>query len=117
MYELAEEGITGEAAERELQRRFDVSADKARLLSDILAMQKGVIDPPEDTFDLYIGIPFCTTRCAYCSFASGELGDGHLVEPYLAALETEIRESAAAHAGDGAARPRGVRGRAARPRR
>ena len=94
MYELAEEGITGEAAERELQRRFDVSADKARLLSDILAMQKGVIDPPEDTFDLYIGIPFCTTRCAYCSFASGELGDGHLVEPYLAALETEIRESA-----------------------
>ena len=62
MYELAEEGITGEAAERELQRRFDVSADKARLLSDILAMQKGVIDPPEDTFDLYIGIPFCTTR-------------------------------------------------------
>lgn len=94
MYELANEGITGEAAEKELMRRFDVSPDKAALLSDILKMQQGVIDAPEDTFDLYIGIPFCTTRCAYCSFASGELGDGHLVEPYIEALKTEMRESA-----------------------
>ena len=39
---------------------------------------------------MYVGIPFCTTRCAYCSFSSGEIGDGHLVEPYLAALEREI---------------------------
>jgi oxygen-independent coproporphyrinogen-3 oxidase len=44
--------------------------------------------------DVYIGIPFCTTRCAYCSFSSGEIGDGSLVPPYMAALEKEIRACA-----------------------
>ena len=40
--------------------------------------------------DVYIGIPFCTTRCAYCSFSSGEIGDGRLVAPYMDALEAEL---------------------------
>ena len=95
MYELRERGIEGEAAERDLQARFYVSPEKTRLLSDILAMQRGLIDTPDDEYDLYIGIPFCTTRCAYCSFASGELGDGRLVEPYLAALKREMALDAA----------------------
>ena len=43
--------------------------------------------------DVYIGIPFCTTRCTYCSFSSGELGRGKLVEPYLEALFREMDES------------------------
>ena len=95
MYELRERGVTGEAAERDMQERFYVSPEKTRLLSDILAMQRGLIDTPDDEYDLYIGIPFCTTRCAYCSFASGELGDGRLVEPYLAALKREMALDAA----------------------
>ena len=41
---------------------------------------------------VYIGIPFCTTRCTYCSFSSGELGKGKLVEPYLDALFREMEE-------------------------
>lgn len=95
MYELREEGIEGERARAEMQRRFYVSPEKAQLLSDILDMQRGLIDTPDDEYDLYIGIPFCTTRCAYCSFASGELGNGALVEPYLAALKREMALSAA----------------------
>ena len=95
MYELREEGIEGEQARAEMQRRFYVSPEKARLLSDILDMQRGLIDTPDDEYDLYIGIPFCTTRCAYCSFASGELGNGARVEPYLAALKREMALSAA----------------------
>ncbi len=95
MYELEAGGVTGEAARRAMEETFFVSPEKARLLSDILAMQRGLIDAPDDRFDLYIGIPFCTTRCAYCSFAAGELGDGRLVEPYLAALGREIEGTAA----------------------
>ena len=95
MYELREQGVEGEAARQAMQARFFVSPDKTRLLSDILDMQKGLIDTPEDEFDLYIGIPFCTTRCAYCSFASGELGSGALVGPYLAALKREMALDAA----------------------
>ena len=95
MYELREQGVEGEAAERALRETFYVSPEKARLLSDILAMQRGLIDTPADEYDLYVGIPFCTTRCAYCSFASGELGKGLLVEPYLAALKREMARDAA----------------------
>ena len=90
MYELREKGVEGEAARRAMEDTFYVSPDKALLLSDILAMQRGLIDTPDDEYDLYIGIPFCTTRCAYCSFASGALGKGTLVEPYLAALKREM---------------------------
>ena len=94
LYELLEEGLSEEAAMAAIHDRFYVSPDKATLLRDIIQMQQGLIDAPADEYDLYIGIPFCTTRCAYCSFASGELGAGALVEPYIEALLQEIRESA-----------------------
>jgi len=94
LYELLEEGLSEEEAMGAIHDRFYVSPDKATLLGDIIGMQKGLIDAPANEYDLYIGIPFCTTRCAYCSFASGELGAGALVEPYIEALIREIRESA-----------------------
>ncbi len=95
LYELLSEGLDEDTAVKELSRRFYVSEEKAELLRDIIHMQTGLIDAPENEYDLYIGIPFCTTRCTYCSFASGELGNGRLVEPYLDALMKEIRLSAA----------------------
>ncbi len=43
---------------------------------------------------LYIGIPFCPTRCAYCSFVSRTVGKRtELIEPYLQALLREIRHT------------------------
>ena len=46
---------------------------------------------PEDV-SLYVGIPFCPTRCAYCSFVSRSVGKRtELLEPYLEALFQEIR--------------------------
>ncbi len=94
LYELLADGLNEADAMKALNQRFYVHPDKAGLLRDIIQMQQGIIDAPDDEYDLYIGIPFCTTRCAYCSFASGELGSGSLVEPYIEALIQEIRESA-----------------------
>ena len=40
---------------------------------------------------LYVGIPFCPTRCAYCSFVSRSIGKRtELLEPYLEALKKEL---------------------------
>ena len=95
MLEALAEGLTPEAAVQKLIREFDVSPARAELLAEIAAEQ-GKLPPPGDAWmDVYIGIPFCTTRCAYCSFASGEIGDGHLVGPYMDALTKEMRASAA----------------------
>ena len=49
---------------------------------------------PED-ISLYIGIPFCPTRCAYCSFVSQAVEKSFgLMEPYLEALLGEITRAA-----------------------
>ncbi len=94
MLEALAEGLSPADAVTRLVRDYDVLPAKAELLAEIAAEQ-GKLPAPGDAFmDVYIGIPFCTTRCAYCSFSSGEIGDGRLVPPYLEALEKEIRACA-----------------------
>lgn len=93
-YQQLENGKTRGEARHTLQDLFDLSQEKIDLLDEILDAQQGLMDRRARTCDVYIGIPFCTTRCAYCSFSSGEIGDGRLVEPYLAALLHEIEACA-----------------------
>ncbi|NLG24917.1 MAG: radical SAM protein, partial [Clostridiales bacterium] len=90
IYEFLEQGNDLDAAAGAIEDTFFVAREKASLLRDIVEMQRGIRSAPAGQFDLYLGIPFCTTRCSYCSFASGELGDGRLVRPYLDALAREI---------------------------
>ena len=90
LYEAMEAGLSLEDAVGRVEEDFDVSPDRAGLLGEIAKMQRGLREAGPDRFDLYIGIPFCRTRCSYCSFSSGEIGDGRLVTPYVAALLREI---------------------------
>ena len=95
LYEALDAGLSMDAARAHVMREFDVSADRAELLCEIAEMQRGVRTPEEGSFDLYIGIPFCKTRCSYCSFSSGEIGRNRkLVAPYTEALLREIELSA-----------------------
>ena len=93
-YESLEAGHSMETAEQDLIDRFDLYPEKAALLRETVSFQKTMLAPDDGSVDLYIGIPFCTTRCAYCSFSSGEIGDGRLVEPYLTALAGEMQKGA-----------------------
>ena len=90
LYEAMEAGLDRDAAVRHVVEAFDVSPDRAALLGEIADMQRGLREGAPDQFDLYIGIPFCRTRCSYCSFSSGEIGNGRLVAPYVDALLREI---------------------------
>ncbi len=90
IWEALSAGMTLEEAIVHVQRQFDVSEEKAQLLGEVVERQLQLPAPDDRFMDVYIGIPFCTTRCAYCSFSSGELGDGHMVEPYLHALFQEM---------------------------
>lgn len=94
LYEAMDEGYSMEAAAKEVVRRFDVSPEKADLLLEIAKVQSQLPAPNAGHMDVYIGIPFCTTRCTYCSFSSGEIGKGKLVEPYLTALFHEMEACA-----------------------
>lgn len=89
-YQQLEMGKTRVQARESLAELFDLSQEKLDVLDEIITVQSGLIERAWNACDLYVGIPFCTTRCAYCSFSSGEIGSGALVEPYLAALSREI---------------------------
>lgn len=95
LYEAMDAGSDLPGAVNHVMREFDVSADRAGLLGEIAEMQQGIRLPEDGSYDLYIGIPFCRTRCSYCSFSSGEIGrNKKLVAPYTEALLREIELSA-----------------------
>ena len=72
-----------------------VSESKTQLVEKILEAQKGLLPSDKPFDDLFIGIPFCPTRCAYCSFLSCELGREKHVNEYIAALLKEIEAAKA----------------------
>ena len=76
---------------------YDVAPEKASLCEltarQAIAAKNSLT---EGDICLYVGIPFCPTRCAYCSFVSNSVEkSAALVEPYLQALRREIRREAA----------------------
>ena len=91
MLEALAAGLTPEEATRKLIKEFDVTPERAALLAEIAEEQRKLPVPGDCWMDVYIGIPFCTTRCAYCSFSSGEIGDGSMIAPYMSSLEREMR--------------------------
>lgn len=70
-----------------------VSREKTELIMEIIVNQQPLL-LNDNLVDFYVNIPFCTTRCAYCSFISAEICKvKQMVEPYIDALIEEIRES------------------------
>ena len=92
VHELLDEGLDRERIEDRMTGYFKVSPAKAGLLYKVATAEREILyNTPPDTVSLYIGIPFCSTRCLYCSFASNTTGrTPGLLEAYIAALKMEI---------------------------
>ena len=88
-------GHTPEEAREELEREYYVSPARARLAVDCAqASAEARRSLKDDEVSLYIGVPFCPTRCAYCSFVSADVGRTlKLVEPYVEGLLREAEET------------------------
>ena len=93
---MLEEGMTPGQADRVLRDTYCVSPARRRLaLESAEAGLRAKRDLRPEEISLYVGIPFCPTRCAYCSFVSASVEKSFgLMEPYLAALEQEITDAA-----------------------
>ncbi len=89
------QGGTSQSARKLLKDAYYVTAPRRQLAvecSQATARAAALLEPAD--VSLYVGIPFCPTRCAYCSFVSRTVGKHtELVEPYLQALLKEIRET------------------------
>lgn len=90
-------GLSDAAAVRKFQKDFDVSPERASLClhtSHATLAAKAALAPKDVC--LYVGIPFCPTRCAYCSFVSQSVEKSMaLIPPFFDALLQEIRATAA----------------------
>ena len=88
-------GSTPRQAQGELEKEYHVSPERARLAVDCaqasIEVQRSLT---QNEVSLYIGIPFCPSRCAYCSFVSADVGRTlKLVQPYVDALLQEVAET------------------------
>ncbi len=85
-------GGTETSADKLLKEAYFVTPQRRKLCIDCSrhTIEAANLLRPKD-LSLYIGIPFCPTRCAYCSFVSQSIEKfGSFLEPYLEALLKEI---------------------------
>ena len=82
----------GEGAHDVFLQDFSVRPEKLALIERIVREQDGLRNPdPERVADLFVFIPFCPTRCAYCSFVSMPVDrQRKLLRPYTDDLTEEI---------------------------
>ncbi len=87
------EGGTPASADKLLKDVYYVTPERRKLAVDCSSSTVRAAGLLEDRdLSLYIGIPFCPTRCAYCSFVSRTVGKKtELLEPYLHALTRELQ--------------------------
>ena len=88
-------GFSDEETIRHMENTYFVTPQRAKLSLDCSkATVEAASRLSKDDVSLYVGIPFCPTRCAYCSFVSRTIGKRtELMEPYLEALHRELRRT------------------------
>ena len=88
-------GLNDEETIRHMEKTYFVTPQRAKLSLDCSkATVEAASRLSKDDVSLYVGIPFCPTRCAYCSFVSRTIGKRtELMEPYLEALHKELRRT------------------------
>ena len=94
--ELAEEGFSADEIRDIFKNVYEVSEEKTRLAMTVAENEKVLIESiGENSVSLYIGIPFCPTRCVYCSFVSTDIRvSGKYMDQFVEKLLLEIDKTA-----------------------
>lgn len=70
-HKLLDSGLSCDELPQYLERHYLLPHGQAQLLTEICLRQRQLLPAAEKQVGIYIGIPFCPTRCSYCSFPSG----------------------------------------------
>jgi len=96
LHERMRRGIRAEEAHRELRADYLISDEKVALMQRIVDQQLSALPDLyklRDEVSIYIGIPFCPTKCAYCTFPAYDInGRQGSVNGFLGGLHHEIKE-------------------------
>jgi len=94
-FKLIEEGLSKDEVIKYYEENYLTSQSKASLCYDIAENEKKLVSKilDKDSYSVYIGMPFCPSRCYYCSFTSNDINkNSGFVQSYIDALLTEIDE-------------------------
>lgn len=96
LYRTLKNELGADEADEFYKNKLFVSADKLELAKLTEKTEKKILDlSRDDSFSLYIAIPFCPSRCKYCSFVQLSVERSkHLVEPYVELLKRELEYTA-----------------------
>ena len=91
-----EEGYSYEEIKKILIYLYDVSQEKADLAVEVAKNEVEILSKKgENSVSIYIGIPFCPTRCLYCSFISTDIRkSGKYTDKFVSLLKEEIKKTA-----------------------
>ena len=90
------EGSNEEQAVKKFENDFFVSNEKIALSRETEHNERKILELSKpESFSLYVGIPFCPSRCSYCSFVMASIERAEkLIEPYTKLLCEEIKRTA-----------------------
>lgn len=90
--EMLDEGFSENDIKSILKENYLTTDEKIDLAVDISKIEKNILkNNNKNKISVYLGIPFCPTRCIYCSFTSFNLSQyTKKVDLYLDCLEKEI---------------------------
>lgn len=93
---LMEEGYSGSEVVEILKDIYEVSDEKIELAYTVAKNEKALLDKiGKNSVSIYIGIPFCPTRCLYCSFVSTDIRvSGKYMNDFMDKLLLEIDKTA-----------------------
>lgn len=96
MHKALREGMAKEEAHQMLHEQYRISHEKIQLMQEIVDRQLAVVPDLyrlQKEVSIYIGIPYCPTKCAYCTFPAFAIGAHKGTVPaFLEGLHYEIRE-------------------------
>ncbi|MCR5292152.1 MAG: coproporphyrinogen dehydrogenase HemZ [Eubacterium sp.] len=90
-------GLSDIEIEEYYRHTYDCSKAKAGLAIEVSRREENILNEcnPEKDYSLYVGIPFCPSRCVYCSFAAYPIAKyENLVPKYIDSLISELQNIA-----------------------
>lgn len=94
--EFFESGLSESEVKSTLKSLYEVCDEKVDLAMTVAENEKLLLSKIEDnSVSIYIGIPFCPTRCLYCSFISSDVKiTGKYINDFVRLLKEEIKKTA-----------------------
>lgn len=92
VHQALKKGLNADEIDAYLETTYQISSQKRQLMQEVAKREQAILSQNKpNEMSLYIGIPFCPTRCIYCSFTSYSLEQHKTqIEPYLSALFKEM---------------------------